>query len=91
MWHLLISIKIYVYSVLVAHIIGLTIMFPNEMLHIFAFIGAIVIIITYVKERLRLEDLMIAAENLSIEPVPYPYEVHNEIDLKLKSSGCYLT
>jgi hypothetical protein len=75
--------------VLVAHIIGLTIMFPNEMLHIFAFIGAIVILITYVKERLRLEDLMIAAENLSIEPLPY--EVHNEIDLKLKSSGCYLT
>lgn len=89
MWHLLISTKFYVYSVLVAHIIGLTIMFPNEMMHIFAFIGAIVIIIAYIKERVRLDDLMIAAESLSIEPLPY--EVQNEIDLKLKSTGYYLT
>ena len=88
MWHLLISLKFYVYSVLIAHIIGLTIMFPNVMLHIFGFIGAIVIIIAYVKERVRLEDLMIAAENLSIE---LPYKVHNEIDLKVKASGYYLT
>lgn len=88
MWHLLISTKFYVYSVLVAHIIGLTIMFPNAMMHIFAFIGAIVIIIAYIKERVRLDDLMIAAESLSIE---LPYEVQNEIDLKLKSTGYYLT
>ena len=87
MWHLLISLKFYVYSVLIAHIIGLTIMFPNVMLHIFGFIGAIIIIIAYIKERVRLEDLMIAAENLSIEP----YEEYREIDLKLKCSSYYLT
>ena len=57
------------------------------MMHIFGFIGAVMIIIAYIKERVRLEDLMIAAQNLSIEP----YEEYREIDLKLKCSSYYLT
>ena len=77
MWHLLISTKFYVYSVLVAHIIGLTILFPNAMMHIFGFIGAVVIIIAYIKERVRLDDLMIAAESLSIEPLSYDQTIYD--------------
>ena len=47
------------------------------MSHIFAFIGAIVIIIAYIKERVRLDDLMIAAESLSIEPLSYDQTIYD--------------
>ena len=78
MWHLLISIKFYVYSVLVAHILALFYLFPIPMLYLTGHLAACSVIATYISLKVQMDEVM-------------DYYMHNEIDLKLKASGYYLT
>ena len=78
MWHLLISIKFYVYSVLIAHILALFYMFPWAMFYLSCHLIACSIIATYISLKVQMDEVM-------------DYYMHNEIDLKLKASGYYLT
>jgi uncharacterized protein YacL len=71
MWHLLISIKFYVYSVLVAHILALFYLFPIAMFNIviysFAVFVCMSLIIAYGHFRMQIEETMKF----------YDYEHHN--------------
>ena len=81
MWHLLISLKFRVYSVLVAHLLTLVYLFPVTMFYLTAHIAACSVIICYISFQVQMDEIMDF----------YDYELHNEIDLKLKSTGYYLT
>lgn len=85
MWYLLISIKFYVYSVLVAHILSLFYLFPivmfNIVIYSFALCTCCFLILAYGHLRMQIEETVKF----------YDYEQHNELELKLKSTGYYLT
>lgn len=81
MWHLLISIKFYVYSVLIAHILALFYMFPIPMFYLTGHLAACSVIACYISFQVQMDEIMDF----------YDYQQHNEIDLKLKSTGYYLT
>ena len=91
MWHLLISIKFYVYSVLVVHILALFYLFPIAMFNIviysFAVFVCMALIVAYGHYRMQIEEIM---EFYDYEH-HNAYIIHNEIDLKLKSTGYHLT
>ena len=81
MWHLLISLKFRVYSVLVAHLLTLVYLFPTTMFYLTAHIAACSVIIAWISFKVQIDEIMQF----------YDYEQYNEIDLKLKSTGYYLT
>jgi len=81
MWHLLISLKFRVYSVLVAHLLTLVYLFPTTMLYLTAHIAMCSVIIAWISLKVQIDEIMQF----------YDYEQYNELDLKLKSTGYYLT
>ena len=81
MWHLLISVKFYVYSVLVAHILALFYLFPIPMFYLTAHLAACSVIACYISFKVQIDEIVQF----------YDYEQYNELDLKLKSTGYYLT
>jgi len=81
MWHLLISLKFRVYSVLVAHLLTLVYLFPTTMLYLTAEIAMCSVIIAWISLKVQIDEIMQF----------YDYEQYNELDLKLKSTGYYLT
>ena len=84
MWHLLISIKFYVYSVLVAHILALFYLFPIAMFNIviysFALCICCALILAYGHLRMQIEETMEFYNYEHHDPVLYQLPTYEFID-----------